>query len=95
VSGGADRTDVEILERTTAGRHAGRASSRWPGRSGPAGRIERTGHSPIHVLDAMAATLEATETGRVEEVASRTLRPDPLPADWDPDAADARAVTPT
>ena len=79
--------ELETLERTT------RRSTRGTGvldmaRAIRAGRPHRAdGALAYHVLDAMAATLEATATGTVVEVASRTARPEPLPEDWDPDAA--------
>jgi len=78
--------EVEILERTT------RRSTRGTGvlemaRAIRAGRPHRAdGTLAYHILDAMAGTLEAAAAGTVVEVASRAERPEPLPADWDPDA---------
>jgi predicted dehydrogenase len=53
-----------------------------------AGRPHRAdGALAYHVLDAMASTLEAAEAGSVVPVESRVERAEPLPDDWDPDAA--------
>jgi len=52
------------------------------------GRPHRAdGTLAYHILDAMAATLEAAESGTVMAVESRATRAEPLPDDWDPDAA--------
>ncbi len=82
---GSDR--AETLERTT------RVSERGTGvldlaRAIREGRPHRAdGLLAYHVLDTMLAVLDAAESGQVVPVASRVARAEPLPADWDPDAA--------
>ena len=82
-----DGSAAELLATTTA------RSTRGTGvldmaRAIRAGHPHRaSGELTRHVLDTMVSTIEAVDTGTVVAVKSRVDRADPLPDDWDPDAA--------
>jgi len=77
----------EVLETTvaSAGRGIGVLEMARAIRAGRPHRAD--GALAFHVLDTMAAILESAVSGAVVPVESRTERAEPLPVDWDPEAA--------
>jgi predicted dehydrogenase len=82
-----DKREPELLETTVASATRGTGVLEMA-RAIRAGRPHRAdGALAFHVLDTMAAILESAESGSAVPVESRTGRAEPLPVDWDPEAA--------
>jgi predicted dehydrogenase len=77
----------ELLETTVASTGRGTGVLEMA-RAIRAGRPHRAdGALAYHVLDTMAGILESAESGAVVPIESRADRAEPLPVDWDPEAA--------